>query len=412
MSGDVTITNAEASTSTVLSSLTYKIGTDGQPVDVTSDLSGSDACNIELLYGTAVGTEITVNVACKDNATANVDGETTATEFTLTLDAEGKASLALIITPESETPTRTVTINFTTAKELVTVVTGVPSTYTLPQTVADEAAAIALLEAMDMSDITLTANSGVALKLKWEYSGSEFNNASGQSNNFTWTVVKAEDDSEITAAGGVTATGTTAVTNYTISTEAGISALTYQVAGGSKETISPVNEDPSTNDVTVAFGTKSITVSITPTDAKATVSLTDQPTEHGTLVDGVTSYETPVLEAFKFTITAEDGTTKKNFIIKFTVDKEKITAVTVPATYKLPEAATDEAAAIAMLADMEGVVIKTNGVAPTKLNWTYDKSNNGNSEYTNEGGKTNVFSWSAVRSDAGDALEAAAGVTI
>lgn len=276
--------------------------------------------------------------------------------------------MALIITPESETPTRTVTINFTTAKELVTVVTGVPSTYTLPQTVADEAAAIALLEAMDMSDITLTANSGVALKLKWEYSGSEFNNASGQSNNFTWTVVKAEDDSEITAAGGVTATGTTAVTNYTISTEAGISALTYQVAGCSKETISPVNEDPSTNDVTVAFGTKSITVSITPTDAKATVSLTDQPTEHGTLVDGVTSYETPVLEAFKFTITAEDGTTKKNFIIKFTVDKEKITAVTVPATYKLPEAATDEAAAIAMLADMEGVVIKTNGVAPTKLN--------------------------------------------
>ena len=409
--GDVTITNADASTTTVLSSLTYKIGADGQPIDITSDLVSSDECNIELPYGTAVGTEITVNVACKDNATAKVEGETATDKFTLTLNAGGETSLTLVITPESETPTRTVTINFTTEKELVTAVSGVPESYIFTQAVADEAAAIALLEAMDMSGITLTANSRVALKLKWEYSGGGFNNASGQSNNFTWTVVK-EDGSEITAAADVTATKTIAVTNYTVSTEAGISALTYQVAGGTKETISTVKEAPTTNDVTVAFGTKSITVSITPADTKATVSLTDQPTEHGTLVDGVTSYETPVVEAFKFTITAEDGQTTKNFIIKFTAEKEKITAVTVPATYKLPAAATDAAAAIAMLADMEGVVIKTNGVTPTKLSWTYEASENGGQQYLNKDGKTNVFSWSAVRSDAGDALEAATGVAI
>ncbi|WP_455640892.1 hypothetical protein [Parabacteroides sp.] len=413
VTGTVEVQNSAVATTTVLSSLTYKIGADGQPANVTSDLTGegTQTYAVELPYGTATGTQIIVNVACKDNATAKVEGETATNEFALTLDAEGEASLALIITAEDGTITRTVTINFTTAEELVTAVSGVPSTYTLTQTVADEAAAIALLEAMDMTDITLTANSGVALKLKWEYSGASFDNASGQSNNFTWTVVK-EDGSEITANQNVTATGTTAVTNYTVSTEAGINTLTYQVAGGTKETVPSVNEAPTTNDVTVAFGTKSITVSITPTDAKATVSLTDQPTDHGTLVDGVTSYETPVLEQFKFTITAEDGQTTKNFIIKFTVDKEKITAVTVPATYKLPETAADAAAAIVMLADMEGVVIKTNGITPTKLSWTYEASENGSKEYTKEDGKTNVFSWSAVRSDAGDALEAATGVAI
>ena len=410
--GDVTITNADASTTTVLSSLTYKIGADGQPANVTSDLTGegTQTYAVELPFGTAVGTQIIVNVACKDNATAKVEGETATDKFTLTLNAGGETSLTLVITPESETPTRTVTINFTTEKELVTAVSGVPESYIFTQAVADEAAAIALLEAMDMSGITLTANSRVALKLKWEYSGGGFNNASGQSNNFTWTVVK-EDGSAITAAKGVTATKTIAVTNYTVSTEAGISALTYQVAGGSKETISTVKEDPSTNDVTVAFGTKSITVSITPTDAKATVSLTDTE-DHGTLIDGVTSYETPVLEQFKFTITAEDGQTTKNFIIKFIVDKEKITAVTVPATYKLPETAADVAAAIAMLEKMEGVIIKTNGVTPTKLSWTYEASKNGNNSYSNEKGKTHVFSWSAVRDGDGEALEAATGVVI
>ncbi len=412
VTGTVSVQNTAASDKTVISSLTYKIGEEGQSTAVTGDLSGigDQTYAVELPYGTAAGASITVNIACNDNATAKLAGEEAATEFPLTL-SESKASLALIITAENGSTTRNVTINFTTAKELVTVVAGVPKTYTLPKVVADENAAIALLDAMDMKTITLTANSGAPLKLKWAYSGDEFNKASGQSNNFTWTVVK-EDGSEIAADQEVTVTGTTAVTNYTVSAEAGISTLTYQVAGGSIETIAPVKEASETNDVTVAYGTKSITVSITPTDSKATVSLTEQPNEHGTLVEGVTSYETPVLEAFKFTITAEDGTTAKNFIIKFIVDKEKITAVTVPATYKLTEAAKDEAAAIALLADMDGVVIKTNGVIPTKLSWTYEKSKNNSKDYSSEGGKTNVFSWSAVRDGEGDALEAATGVTI
>lgn len=412
LTGDVTITNAAASDKTVISSLTYTIGKEGQPTAVTADLTGTGAQTyaVELPYGTATDASITVNIACDDNATAKLSEKEAATEFSIQLSA-GKASLALVITAEDGSTTRNVTINFTIAEELVTAVSGVPANYTLSEAVADEKAAIALLDAMDMKNITLTANSKAPLKLKWEYSGGSFQKGSGQSNNFTWTVVK-EDGSQIAANQGVTATGTTAVTNYTVSTEAGISALTYQVAGGSIETIASVKEDPATNDVTVAYGTKSITVSITPTDAKATVSLTDKPEDHGTLIEGVTSYETPVVAEFKFTITAEDGSTAKNFIIKLTIDKEKITEVTVPDTYKLPEAVKDEAGALVLLAKMEGVVIKTNGTTPMKLSWTYDKNLNNSNAYAAAGGKTNLFSWSAVRDGEGDALEAATGVTI
>ena len=407
LTGDVTITNADAAVTTTISSLSYVI--DDKNTEITEGLTEA-TINIVLPYETTVNAAITVKIACADNATAKISGHTSATEFPLTLTAEG-VSLALVITAEDGETTRNVTINFTIEEELVTAVSGVPANYILSAAVADENEAIALLNAMDMTGITLTANSEAPLKLKWAYSEGSFNNGSGQSNNFTWTVVK-EDDSAITADKGVEITGTTSVTNYTASTEAGISALTYQVAGGTKATIDPVKEASETNDVTVAYGTKSITVSITPTDAKATVSLTDTPEDHGTLVDGVTSYETPVIEEFKFTITAEDKTTTKNFIIKFTVDKEKITAVTVPATYKLPATVTDAKAAIALLADMEGVIIKTNGTTPTKLDWTYDKAQNETNEYTAEGGKTNVFTWSAVRDDDGEALDAASDVTI
>lgn len=409
LTGDVTITNAAASDKTVISSLTYTIGKEGQPTAVTADLTGTGAQTyaVELPYGTATDASITVNIACDDNATAKLSEKEAATEFSIQLSA-GKASLALVITAEDGSTTRNVTINFTIAEELVTAVTGVPEAYTLPKVVADENAAIALLEKME--GITLTANSGIALKLNWEYSGGSFNNASGEVNNFNWTVVK-EDGSAITAADGVIATGTTAVTNYTVGTDASISALTYQVAGGSKKAISPVKVAPETNDVTVAYGTKSITVAITPTDAKATVSLTDLPNEHGTLTEGVTSFETPVLEAFKFTITAEDGQTAKNFIIKFIVADEKVTVVTVPTEYKLPEVVADQTAAIALLEKMEGVVIQTNGDTPMKLSWTYDNSDNGSKDYTNVGGKTNVFSWAVKTADDKD-LEAEPGVVL
>lgn len=396
--GDIVINNVAANATTVISSLTYKIGV-GAAVAVTNNLTGTgdQTYAVVLPHETAASAALTVDITCKDYATAKIEGKEAATQFSFSL-VEGKATLPLIITAEDGITTRKVTINFTTEAEQVTKVSGVPTTYTLSEPVADANAAIVLLEKMDMSDITLTANSGATLKLKWEYKGKGFDNGSGKTNEFTWTVVKG-DGSAIAAKDGVTATDKITVTNYTASADAAIKTLTYQVTGGSVETISPVKEADQTNDVTVAYGTKEITVSITPNDSKATVCLTDKPNEQGNKEGDVTSYKTPVVEAFQFTITAEDGQTKKNFIIKFIVEDEKVTAVTVPATYNLPETATDKDAAIALLEKMEGVVIKTNGETQMKLSWAYNEADNESKPFTAESGKTNVFSWTVKTAD-------------
>ncbi|RGP09045.1 hypothetical protein [Parabacteroides gordonii] len=215
----------------------------------------------------------------------------------------------------------------------------------------------------------------------------------------------------ITAEDGIQTRNVTI--NFTVgakpaSEDASISALSYQIEGSDAVDINaPKEAEAGTNDVTVPFNTTSVKVSVTPADKTATVaptveqapsSVNDLPTEE---VVTPTTFEVPITEAtteFKFTITAEDGIAKKNFIIKFTVDAEKITEVVVPATYKLPEVAADIEAVKLLLAEMEGVTIKTNGNTDLKPEWSYDTADNDNESHTKgafnaAGGATNVFTW-------------------
>lgn len=204
----------------------------------------------------------------------------------------------------------------------------------------------------------------------------------------------------------------TVTINFTVgvkpaSEDASISALSYQIEGSDAVDINaPKEAETATNDVTVPFNTTSVKVSVTPTDKGATVaptvelapgSVNDLPEE----VVTPTTFEVPITEAttvFKFTITAEDGVTKKNFSITFTVDDEKITEVTVPATYKLPEVAADIEAVKLLLAKMKGITIKTNGNTDLKLEWSYSADDNNDDSHTEGafsavGGATNVFTW-------------------
>ncbi|MCD8137151.1 MAG: cadherin-like beta sandwich domain-containing protein, partial [Parabacteroides gordonii] len=215
----------------------------------------------------------------------------------------------------------------------------------------------------------------------------------------------------ITAEDGIQ--NRTVTINFTVgakpaSTDASISKLSYQIEDGEVVDINaPKEAETATNDVTVPFNTTSVKVSVTPTDKGATVALTDEqapsvndlPAEEAVTP---TTFEVPITGAttvFKFTITAEDGVTKKNFSITFTVEDEKITEVTVPATYKLPEVAADIEAVKLLLAKMEGVTIKTNGGnTDLKLEWSYDAADNDNESHTEgafnaAGGATNVFTW-------------------
>ena len=215
----------------------------------------------------------------------------------------------------------------------------------------------------------------------------------------------------ITAEDGIQ--NRTVTINFTVgakpaSTDASISKLFYQIEDGEVVDINaPKEAETATNDVTVPFNTTSVKVSVTPTDKGATVALTDEqapsvndlPAEEAVTP---TTFEVPITGAttvFKFTITAEDGVTKKNFSITFTVADEKITEVTVPATYKLPEVAADIEAVKLLLAKMEGVTIKTNGGnTDLKLEWSYDAADNDNESHTEgafnaAGGATNVFTW-------------------
>ena len=204
----------------------------------------------------------------------------------------------------------------------------------------------------------------------------------------------------------------TVTINFTVgakpaSTDASISKLSYQIEDGEVVDINaPKEAETATNDVTVPFNTTSVKVSVTPTDKGATVALTDEqaPSVNDLPAEEVvtpTTFDVPITGAttvFKFTITAEDGVTKKNFSITFTVEDEKITEVTVPATYKLPEVAEDEAAVKLLLAKMEGVTIMTNGNTDLKLEWSYNTADNDNESHTEgafnaAGGATNVFTW-------------------
>ena len=210
----------------------------------------------------------------------------------------------------------------------------------------------------------------------------------------------------------------TVTINFTVgekpaSTDATISKLSYQIEGSDAVEIgTPQEAGSGTNDVTVPFNTTSVKVSVTPTDKTATVAPTVEPTTTSVndlpaeVVVTPTTFEVPITGAtteFKFTITAEDGIAKKNFIIKFTVDDEKITEVTVPTEYKLPEVAADIEAVKLLLAKMEGVTITTNGNTDLKLEWSYDTADNSDGQHTggafsNAGGATNVFTWT-VQSD-------------
>ena len=215
----------------------------------------------------------------------------------------------------------------------------------------------------------------------------------------------------ITAEDGIQ--NRTVTINFTVgakpaSTDASISKLSYQIEDGEVVDINaPKEANDGTNDVTVPFNTTSVKVSVTPKDKEATVALTEEeapssvndlPTEE---VVTPTTFDVPITGAttvFKFTITAEDGVTKKNFSITFTVEDEKITEVTVPATYKLPEVAADIEAVKLLLAKMEGITIKTNGNTDLKLEWSYETADNDNGQHEDGafsavGGATNVFTW-------------------
>ena len=206
----------------------------------------------------------------------------------------------------------------------------------------------------------------------------------------------------VTSESAAARTVTIKFTTSTKSTDATIKTLTYKIGEGEEVAIPGRNEAPNTNDVTLPFGTTKVAVFVTPNDDQAGVKKTDnggaptsftadaQPTRFDVDISGTTS--------FPFTVTAGDGSTK-NFIIKFTLDVEKVTKVEVPATFTLPskvegDAETAKAAAIALLPNVgsEGVTVSTNGNTTMKLVWTI-------AEYNATDGKDNEFTWT-VKTDA------------
>lgn len=426
VTGTVEVTNVAAGTTTTLSLLTYAVGGENA-VNVTGDLTGTTNKEyaVTLPYETAADAAITVHVESEVYATAQIGDKEPASDFVVGL-TEGRATLKLTITSEDGKVSRFVTINFSTEKELVTVVTNVPGAYTLPETVADAEAAIALLEKMDMTDVTLTANSGATLKLKWEYGGGGFDNKSGQTNSFTWTVVK-EDGSAIEAAKQVVITGSTTVTNHTVSTDASLSALQYQIGNGTPQAIEIEDQDGETVAITVPalpFGTAAITLLATPTDVLAQIAKVEQPEDpaQSSLEPATSSFQVAINAEGNtectLKVTAEDNSTTKTFTLTFSLDKEKVTEVSgIPTTYKLPEAVETEAGAIALLDRIEGVVIKTNGETAMKLVWSYETGKNTNEEhsagaFSTKAGAKNVFTWT-VKPEKGSDLEAiGAGVIL
>ena len=426
LTGNITINNVAAATENALTVLTYKLPS-GQATNVTDDVE-NDASNqtysVTLINGTADGTEITVEATASEYATIN--GEAGGFSGTATLSV-GAAQLVLTVTSESGAE-RTVTINFTVdAEEAITEV-GEITNQTLPQAVTTVKEVTDWLDANVKPTITSTGKS--EFKLQWEHKTTS-NSGNGQDGNFQagsavtnvfdWKVVNAENDMDAKGAPGVDVAGQITVTNHTASTDATLETLQYKIGDGAAVDITIKSQDEGAVAIAVPalpFGTTAITLLATATDPFANVEEEKEPAGNDLQSLEAKTFSFPVTigageTEFKLTVTAEDGLATKTFTLTFSVAKEKITGVTVPATYKLPEAVTDEASAKKLLAAMEGVEIKTeSGKTPMKLEWTYDSNDNSQATYVTTAGKTHKFTWSVIRDGAGAALDAAENVTI
>lgn len=386
LTGNIDIDNVDAATDNKLTKLQYQLA--GKTSDITLEESAEDKTyTVSLLNGTEDG-DITVTATTSEYATIN--GGTNQFSGTATLSG-GTATLVLTVTSESGTA-RTVTITFNVStKESITEVTGITDKE-LPQAVTTSDDVITLLEANVTPTITSTGSS--TFKLKWEYkaesnAGSPFKPGSGETNVFDWKVVNESGD-DAHPAPGVDVAGTITVTNHTTSTDATLATLQYQIGDAAAKDITIGAQDGTEVAIIVPalpFGTTAITLLATANDPFATIAKVDE------AVPGLQSLKAETVSlpvtidaagtTYKLKVTAEDGNTNKVFTLTFSVAKEKITKVTVPATYKLPEAVDNEAGAKKLLAAMEGVEIKTeSGKTPMKLEWTYDNSDNNSQAYS------------------------------
>ena len=419
LTGNIDIDNVDAATENALTKLEYQLA--GKTSDITLDeaAGGDKTYTVSLLNGTEDG-DITVTATTSEYAKITGANGQPFSSGTVTL-ISGTATLVLTVTSESGA-TRTVTITFNVStKESITEVTGITDKE-LTQAVTTSDDVITLLEANVTPTITSTGSS--TFKLKWEYkaesnAGSPFKPGSGETNVFDWKVVNESGD-DAHPAPGVDVAGTIIVTNHTTSTDATLATLQYQIGDADAKDITIGAQDGTTVAITVPalpFGTTAITLLATASNQFATIAKVDEAAPGLQSLKAETVSLPVTIDAagttYKLKVTAEDGNTNKVFTLTFSVAKEKITKVTVPATYKLPEAVTDEAGAKELLAAMEGVEIQTeSGKTPMKLEWTYDNSDNNSQAYSNEDGKTHKFTWKVVRDGEGAELETAETVTI
>ena len=418
LTGNIDIANVDAATENALTKLQYQLA--GKTSDITLDeAAGNKTYTVSLLNGTEDG-DITVTATTSEYATiTGADGQPFSSG-TVTL-ISGTATLVLTVTSESGAA-RTVTITFNVStKESITEVTGITDKE-LPQAVTTSDDVITLLEANVTPTITSTGSS--TFKLKWEYkaesnAGSPFKPGSGETNVFDWKVVNESGD-DAHPAPGVDVAGTIIVTNHTTSTDATLATLQYQIGDADAKDITIGAQDGTTVAITVPalpFGTTAITLLATASNQFATIAKVDEPAAPDIQSVKAETVSLPVTidaagTTYKLKVTAEDGNTNKVFTLTFSVAKEKITKVTVPATYKLPEAVDNEAGAKLLLAAMEGVEIQTeSGKTSMKLEWTYDNADNNTHAYSNEDGKTHKFTWKVVRDGEGAELETAETVT-
>lgn len=198
------------STIATLKSLTYTV--EGSDLESVPNFTAAGTTyNKELPVTTVKTAKITIAAVATDaQATIVGDGDINL--------VNGAQSVTVTVTAEDKTTKQVVTINFTTAAEKVTAVIGVPPTFNLAKETETLTSELAIAQLEKITGVTLTSNSGAKLKLKWEYkttsnTNKPFDATAGGINTFDWSVVK-EDGSPIAPASGVTASGTTVVTNH------------------------------------------------------------------------------------------------------------------------------------------------------------------------------------------------------
>ena len=242
-----------------------------------------------------------------------------------------------------------------------------------------------LEQAVEIKTFTLVADHGFKLPEVSNITVTKTNGGGGTVNNGGGDDEWSYDNGTITLGASVDLTNDITVTanGVALSSDATLSALTYandNISSGAPQDVPSFSSEP-IPDITLDYNSSldgsTITMSVTCTDTKASITVNDG----ATISNGEATATV--------TVTAEDGSTK-DYVVNFKVANDKLISITAPSvTLSERVASKEDALKILNSGSNNQFTLVTEGSQSITVEgaWTFD------GEFDNKGGASNDFTW-------------------